>query len=466
MNSDNTKNLLNEVLLKMKYDLSKTLSENILEQGSADININRINQQQLQQAPEAETKKLKPGEVKLENEYLQVPGHFPIATPFNGYIYIPNESVYSLFTGNENLTKLYNFTNVQKKPTEEQFKSVIKQGTLKTFTTPTGEKYWFIPLLGKEFGDLKYGGYRTTTGLTYKSPEVVDTRTKWQTFIDEHGLVVQLVGSLLIAVIGTIATEGLGAPQSWALFFEILGEIGLNVPIALRELEKGENLGATMSFLFAALPLIKGVAGLGKISDDMAKTLSEKLANANIKTEQELQSFIKTLNADEKLAMNIVLKQDPQNLVKITKETLNNEILNFIKVNRKDLLGKLPLTSREWAKSLGVDLITILPLMAYKIKFGEGLKPEEARKLNGFILSFPKESQAEVVTQMVDNPELIEQAIENPEETKKYIQTLKPKFDTGVEMTPQQADSAGLAAIEYISNNLDSILGITPENRK
>lgn len=461
MKLDEQKQILENVLLMMSYDPSKTLSE----QGSADINIDRINTQQLQQAPEEEPVKLRPGEVKLKNEYLQVPGHFPIATPFDGYIYIPNESVYSLFSGNENLTKMYNYTDVQKKPTEEQLKNIMKPGTLKVFTVPTGEKYYFIPLLGKEFGDLKYGGYRTVSGVQYASPEVIDTRTSYQKFIDDYGLPLQLVGSLLIAVLGTIATEGLGAPASWAMFFEIVGEIGLNLPIALRELERGENIGASMSFIFAMLPLMKNVAGLGNISNTMANNLSKKLAEANIQTESQLAEFIKTLSKEEQLAMNVVLKQDPNNLAKITKETLNTQILDFLKLNRKDLLGKLPLTSREWAKSLGVDLITILPLMAYKIKYGEGLKPEEARKLNGFILSFPKESQTQVVTALVDNPELIEQALSNPEETKKYIENLpKPKFDTGVEMTQQQADSAGVAAVEYVFSNLDSILGPEPEN--
>jgi hypothetical protein len=97
--------------------------------------------------------------------------------------------------------------------------------------------------------------------------------------------------------------------------------------------------------------------------------------------------------------------------------------------------------------------------MAYKFWKGENLKPEEARKLNGFILSFPKQSQQEVVEALISDPKLVEQAINNTEETKKYIETkLTPKFDTGVEMTKQQSDSASSSALEYVTNNLDIIL--------
>ena len=161
-----------------------------------------------------------------------------------------------------------------------------------------------------------------------------------------------------------------------------------------------------------------------------------------------------------------MLKQDPKNLIKVTENTLNTDVKNWLKTNRKELLGKLPLTKREWAKSLGVDIITTTPLMIYKVFYGKELNAEEARKLNGFILSFPKESQEQVVTQLVNDPKLIEQAINNPEETKKYIESLKPKFETGVIMTPQQSDSASLSGLEYINNHLDDILGNTPESKK
>lgn len=459
--------LIEDILLKMNYDLSKTLTENknfVVEQAIGyEQYLDRKNQQELNQGAEpAQPKQLRPGEVKLENEYMTVPGHFPIATPFNGYIFIPNESRYTLFNGTENLTKLYNYpSDVAKRPTEEKLKSILKTGTLKSFTTPSGERYWFIPLVGKDFGDLVYGGYRTLNGAQYQTPKVEDTRTDWQKFVDDYGTAIQLIGSILIGVLGTVATEGFGASAAWAMFFEIVGEIGLNVPVAIRELEKGENIGASMSFLFAALPLIKSAAGLGKISDNVAKSLSEKLANENITTLEQMNNFINStkLTKDEKLALNIVLSQDPKNLAKVTKETLNKEIVDYIKINRKNLLGKLPLTSREWAKSLGVDLITILPLMTYKIMYGEGLTPEQARKLNGFILSFPKESQEQVVIQMVNNPELIQKVITNPEETKKFIEnSLKPKFDTGVEMTVKQSDSAALSGLEFVTKNLDAIL--------
>ena len=461
--------LIEDILLKMNYDLSKTLTENkefINEQGSADININRKNQEQLNQSSETIKQQLRPGEVDVSNEYMKVPGHIAISSPGNTYIWIPKESKYTLFSGSKDDFKYMDWSQVKKIPTYEQLITLLKPGTLKSFTTPSGERYFYVPKIHTEFGDLKLSGYINANGQRYVSPKVDDTRSSWQKFLDDYGLPFQLVGSLLVGILGTIATEGFGAPVSWAMFFEIVGELGLNIPMAVRESQKGENISSTMSILFAILPMVKYGAGLGKISDETAQILADKLSKANIQTEKELLNFIKTLPESEKLAMNMVLKQDPKNLKKISEQIINKETLKFLQSNRKNILGKLPLTSREWAKSLGIDILTIGPLITYKIWKGEELKPEEARKLNGFILSFPKQSQQEVVATLINDPKLIEQAINNPEETKKYIESLKPKFDTGIEMTPQQSDSASLSGLEYIKNNLDDILGNTPESKK
>jgi hypothetical protein len=458
---NNHQEILRDILLKMNYDSSKTLYENIslLEQGSSDINIDRLNKQQLSQAPETIKQQLQPGEVDVEHIYMRVPGHIAMSSPGNTYIWIPKESKYRLFTGSKDDFKYMDWSQIKKVPTYEQLISLLKPGTLKSFITPTGERYFYVPKIHPEFGDLKPAGYKNANGEWYVSPKVEDIRTSWQKFLDDYGLPFQLVGSLLIAVLGTIATEGLGAPASWAMFFEIVGELGLNIPMAVREAQKGENISSTMSVLFAMLPMIKYGVGLGKISDQTAQILADKLAKANIQTEKELLEFIKSLPESEKLAMNMVLKQDPKNLKKISEQMVNQETLKFLQNNRKNILGKLPLTSREWAKSLGVDILTVGPLMAYKFWKGENLKPEEARKLNGFILSFPKQSQQEVVEALISDPKLVEQAINNTEETKKYIETkLTPKFDTGVEMTKQQSDSASSSALEYVTNNLDIIL--------
>jgi hypothetical protein len=461
--------LIEDILLKMNYDLSKTLTENkdfINEQGSADININRKNQEQLNQSSETIKQQLRPGEVNVSNEYMKVPGHIAIASPGNTYIWIPNESKYRLFSGSKNDFNYMDWSQVKKIPTYEQLITLLKPGTLKSFTTPSGERYFYVPKIHPEFGDLKSAGYKNANGQWYVSPKVEDTRSSWEKFLDEYGLEFQIAGSLIVAILGTVATAGFGAPASMSILMEVLGELAINIPVGIRESQKGENISAGISFLFAVLPLIKTAAGLGKISDEMAKNLSEKLAKQNITNNAEMITFVKTLSKEEQEAMNIMLKQDPKNLIKITEKTLNKEVTDWLKINRKELLGKLPLTKREWAKSLGVDIITTTPLMIYKVFYGKPLSVEDSRKLNGFILSFPKESQEQVVIQLVNNPKLIEQAINNPEETKKYIESLRPKFETGVKMTPQQADSASLSGLEYINNNLDDILGSVPESKK
>lgn len=465
MKNQSAEEVLNEILLRMNYDSRKTLSENreiISEQASGyERSLERSSKEQISNTSQTNQEvKLKPGEVDITDTFTKVPGHIAMATPDGkGYIWIPSSSKYSLFyIPIQDLNYLDWEKSGLRKPSDEEINSLIKPNTLRSFTTPTGEKYWYLIIYDNETTLYQDGYYATAQGKKYESPKVIDIRTDWQKFLDEHDLAFQIAGSLIVFILGGIATGGLGASASLGILFEILGEMAINIPVAVREIQRGENVSAGISFLFAILPLIKNTAGLGKISNEMAKNLSEKLSKVNIKDNSEMINFISNLTNEEQIAMNIMLKQDPKNLIKITETTLNNEVVNWLKTNRKDLLGKLPFTKREWAKSLGVDVITISPLIAYKMFFGKELNVEDSRKLNGFILSFPKNSQANVIVQLVENPKLIDGAIKNPDETKKYIETLKPKFDSGVEMTPEQSDSAVLSALEYANNNIDDIL--------
>jgi hypothetical protein len=181
--------IIEDILLKMNYDLSKTLTENkefINEQGSADININRKNQEQLSQSSETIKQQLRPGEVNVSNEYMKVPGHIAISSPGNTYIWIPKESKYTLFSGSKDDFKYMDWSQVKKIPTYEQLITLLKPGTLKSFTTPSGERYFYVPKIHPEFGDLKLSGYINADGQRYVSPKVEDTRAPWQKFLDDY----------------------------------------------------------------------------------------------------------------------------------------------------------------------------------------------------------------------------------------------------------------------------------------
>ena len=54
---------------------------------------------ELSQASKKSEIKLRPGEVDVSNEYMKVPGHWALATPY-GYIWVPEGTKYKLFTGN------------------------------------------------------------------------------------------------------------------------------------------------------------------------------------------------------------------------------------------------------------------------------------------------------------------------------------------------------------------------------
>jgi hypothetical protein len=162
-----------------------------------------------------------------------------------------------------------------------------------------------------------------------------DTRTKFDKWWDEYGLLVQIGGSILI----TILAPEIGIPMNAARIAAT--DAAFNLTIAAYQLSRDKKEDAAASVLFAILPQLK----IFKVPTKVADSISKKLATANIRTSLDLSEFItKTLTAEEQKWFTAVLKGDKslieQSSKNVVKKTLENLEKNGVKVTEKQV-GRL-----------------------------------------------------------------------------------------------------------------------------
>lgn len=139
-----------------------------------------------------------------------------------------------------------------------------------------------------------------------------DNRSRFDKFWDEWGMVTQIGVGLLL----TCVAPELGVPlltiQNMAI-----ADSAFNVVIAAYETSRGDYDKAAGSVLFAILPHLK----ILKCPSSISKSISEKMANATIKTSTDLSIFMKTmLNEEELKWFKTVLNSDKESLENATKE--------------------------------------------------------------------------------------------------------------------------------------------------
>ena len=448
MKNQNPQDILNEILLRMRYDSSKTLSENkeiILEQGSADININRKNQEQLSQSSETIKQQLRPGEVDVSNEYMKVPGHIAISSPGNTYIWIPKESKYTLFSGSKDDFKYMDWSQVKKIPTYKQLITLLKPGTLKSFTTPSGEKYFYVPKINPEFGDLKLYGYLNVDGQRYVLPkppsgnnlkikktsdsliaaaddDVMSSPEKFAEFLYKLRDIVSSVVFQIFSAALSIAIATVAGPVA-ALFSKLL-DWGIDVIVLIADLIAAlmypEN---TLHFEHLGQDVINiglsfGIMGLFKLG---AKTLKEAVNLLTPELKLAIKQFREWITSSLNKIISMVEGTSISGFLKTFKEWVENLFdKNFGKIFSSFVLIGLPVSTMIYLSMLLAEplfkkiegpLSTIvgIPLVWLKDwRLGDEIPAEYAQKLEK-INPKMQEGQSEEL-------EKIEQSSEKPTE--------------------------------------------------
>jgi hypothetical protein len=119
------------------------------------------------------------------------------------------------------------------------------------------------------------------------------------------------------------------------------------------------------------------------ITKEMFQSISQKLAQSEIKSGDDLAKFYNTLTEEEKYAFSRVMQQQPDRLKKIveegTKKILDEGLRN------KEIIQKVLLKHQNWWKDLGVQGGLVFMIMTVKsLMPNRDLSQQEIERMERF----------------------------------------------------------------------------------
>lgn len=442
--------LVNRVKLLMGYDMSKTLNENsqhIFEQPDSRFDtpahreiMAKGEEQILQRRAEEESKKY-PNWCKYPDKALPYPKnpegaegedailvdkesgkrfcYYP--SPSNqkmgdiSGIPIPEDSAIAFWDikGISDTVNKFSkdYPKDDKKLLISNLSKVLPIGTVRQFVVG---KENYLGYLSRTEGDVlwRFGYYRNSkTKAPYTPPEWVDERSDYQRFVDDYGFAIQITAVVATAIAGLL-TGG----AAWVLYAEIVIEVGLGVAVGFRELEKGENVSAALSFITGALPMLKLSKMFRGIPNEVFSELSEKLSKAGLTKSSNVEDYVKFYNGlseSEQLVMSKLLTQDEVTrnlLLKELKTAVSDdlpkiiikELRNMVKT-KPELLKSISFFNKLWARELSTNAFFILLGILVNAAWGDVLNSEDLEKLKGVYINIPKELQKEMAFNLLSN---------------------------------------------------------------
>ena len=438
----NNEDILNDILLKMNYDTSKTLSE------QDGPKFDRVGAPKTySSASSSSTDYWKVG-CKYPDKAQKPPSIDGISgqdVMINGYCYylassnknagqivgvwVPNASDIKWF----DVAFISEFVDqkIEGKDldsfwsgfTDDQIQSIITSnlvpGTIKSFNVGARNVTGWLTKTGGSFepSNVRYKGlFYTDTGKPYIQPEWEDRRTDWDKLVDDYGIAVQIFTALSFVAL-SIATGGLGGIALLATEIAIEGTLG--AIMAQREWEKG-NPAWGMEIVFGLSPLLKVAPGIRALKPGVVKGLTSKMGKSGLKagsSVDDIVTFYRGLTEAEQQAFTRLVKDTSDELSEATVKkalgkALTDEVYDYARKN-PDVFKDLSWYQKVWAKEVGFSGIVMLFDMAYKSYFTEELSQKERNKAAGFILSLPEELQEWVQFGIISNPEHLQKFIDD-----------------------------------------------------
>lgn len=363
-----------------------------------------------------------------------IPGYCYYRQPSKEYgktggIFIPKDSVIN-FWNIDSLNRVIN-NNYKKHYTEDKdaivknITEILPVDSVSSFYIGDN-RYYTIIEREKPGGKWLFKGYfREGDRQPYSQPNWVDIRTNYQKFVDQYGLAIQITAALGTAIAGAMTGGAL-----WVLYSEIVLEGVLGTMVGLRELERGENVSAAMSFITGFLPLLKTVDLFRGISSPTLKGLSKKFAEAGLTSSSSVADYVRfydKLSDPEKYALNKILTQDEISFNKVLNKLkqLGDELpklfeqgfLNMIKEN-PNLLKSVSFFDKLWARELSANAFVLLASLITNVVWGKQLNAKDMETLSGIYLQIPFYSlKREFAFNMLSNSENLGEIL-NTEEYK------------------------------------------------
>lgn len=459
---------VNRVKLLMGYNMSKTLNENtqsIFEQipenrytsPETQSILDKGEKQQLQQQAQDELKKY-PNWCKYPDKAVGIPKnpegvegdeailvdpktgtrfcHYP--SPSNQKsgeitsVPIPENSEI-VFWGIPDISRFAD-SLIKKYPKENKeliisnLSSILPIGTVQGFYI--GETYYSGYITKPSNSSLwKFGYYRNSeTKTPYTPPKWVDVRNDYQKFIDDFGFYIQL-GLAAVTLFAGLFTMGTTWGVSNLLLLEIALELGVGVPIAARDFEKGRNIAGAFSIIFAYLPFMKAEKYFRGISDDVFEILSKKIGESGLNQGSKVSDFVKfynKLSVEEQKLMTQMLRQDnftrDEMLTKIAKG-LEKEYIPKIKEMVKTIVKQKPgmfydlkTFDKLWALDLRRNGVALAGFGLLEIFLGDKWNEEEKNKLKNIYIHIPDSLKKEFTLNLIESGEKANSVISHVED--------------------------------------------------
>jgi len=487
------KELLNKILLNMKYNSRQTLSENYHNIYEQQIGYDSYLDREANKEDTTDRSGEYPNYCSSPDKAIMPPdnpegasGKDALIDGFcyyrvtqNGAYFLPQDAKLYFWDESAIYEEVDDWINRYPKQdpevTYEWMSRIASQGAVSGFDW--GGKYYHTMIIWTRDGvnpdyDAKYGatnwkwnGFasgKERPYTFYESPKWEDRRGDWDRFTDEWGTMITLAISTATIIASMFLPIG-----PLLITAELLVEVGLGIWIGQREYEKGNNVSAVFSVLFGLLPALKYSKYFRGVNPKSFSTLSRKIANEGLtsqSTPQKWARFYTTLDEGEQLVFSQALKMDDVTkglMMKELKEFLSNqEFKNMSK--HMSLLAKadpsvlkdIPFLKRLWVRELGTGLATVGASFLTDGLLGDYLNDKQKQDFKWVYAHIPESLQKEMVMNMLFNIEKSPEIMDNIANDPKIIE-LRSKISQSVNIDVKQLAKK---ADEYFARELkDSV---------
>ena len=451
--------ILKDILLKMNYDPSKTLSEQ-LQSSLGDISGLHGPVSPPTEPTEEEIANTYPNYCRysdMAHEPPKVDGNSGLINDLeNGirycYYYSPStkkvgsveglhvpEDTYLEFFGDvAQYSQIIDFHMSEfVTDDEEKFTNLVTKIFPPGTVSSIGGTYkgWMTRPAGSDTDGWIFKGYVNANGEWYENPEWIDNRTAYQRFIDEWGFWLQLGAAIVTAIAGAF-TGG----AAWVLTAEIILEMGIGLAVGLREIEKGNNVAAAFSFLTGALPLLKTLPAFRGVSAKLMGELADDVLESGLNQSSSVDDYVKFYRslkdspAKQELLTKILTQDEISRnaLIKIVSNSDNaasviiNGTRKALEANPKELL-KLAFWDKLWARELTTNGVVGVLGLGVEFAFGKQLNDAELQKVSEIYSKIPEQHTKEFIYNLMINgdkiTEILDNLAESEDEASKFIDT-------------------------------------------
>ena len=314
----------------------------------------------------------------------------------------------------------------------------------------------------------------------YPNPVWNDPRTEWDIIVDKFGTAVYF-GALIITTFVAPYLFELTLPQIW---FMIGADLALSSIISQRAWEKGENVSAVLGMVFCFLPALQLSNKWLGVSDEVAKSLSQKLLTANLNKNSKAADWVKwyrtKLKDSERLAFTKFLRYDKNKLTNFSddiikqfgkkglrmSQSLPSGIQKILQeaVNDPKLLKSIPFWERLGVKNF--TLITFLLTLSYIVNkiYGKELNDETKMTLTNIQSIVSPEIVTQIMMAALMNTEKVNEIFsgENGQFiTNVYNEAEEAAKNLSINLSPETKDSI---VVNNVNRFIDINDGVIPDS--